>query len=186
MTTQFQQLQHENSRLKALLREKEEGLVSTFPKSECLNESEEKFRKLFEVHSAVMLVIDPDTGNIIDANQAAASFYGWSVEELQHKSIRQINLLSPEMVMQEMEKSRLQKQTRFVFRHRMSDDSVRDVEVFSNKAGVEGGRIVQGTVVHPDGVVGNVVECFMVVHFQVGDITPCRLTVVRWPVGEGA
>ncbi len=146
MTTQFQQLQHENSRLKALLREKEEGLVSTFPKSECLNESEEKFRKLFEVHSAVMLVIDPDTGNIIDANQAAASFYGWSVEELQHKSIRQINLLSPEMVMQEMEKSRLQKQTRFVFRHRMSDDSVRDVEVFSNKVEVAGKALLYSVI----------------------------------------
>ena len=131
VTTQLQQLQQENARLKALLLEKGEGLISTLTKSECLNESEAKFRKLFESHSAVMLVIDPDTGNIIDANQAAASFYGWSVEELQQMSISQINLLSPEMVMQEMEKSRLLKQNRFVFRHRRSDGSVRDVEVFS-------------------------------------------------------
>ncbi len=146
VTTQLQQLQQENARLKALLLEKGEGLISTLTKSECLNESEAKFRKLFESHSAVMLVIDPDTGNIIDANQAAASFYGWSVEELQQMSISQINLLSPEMVMQEMEKSRLLKQNRFVFRHRRSDGSVRDVEVFSNKVEVAGKALLYSII----------------------------------------
>ena len=73
------QSEQENFRLKALLKEKEEMLVASLCKGEQLHESEEKFRKLFEEHSAVMLVIDPDTANIVDANRAASSFYGWSM-----------------------------------------------------------------------------------------------------------
>jgi two-component system NtrC family sensor kinase len=41
-----------------------------------LRESESRFRKLFQDHSASLMVIDPDTGNISDANPAAAEFYG--------------------------------------------------------------------------------------------------------------
>ena len=93
METELRQLEQENSLLKALLKENEEKLTATLRKGEHLHESEEKFRKLFEEHSAVMLVIDPDTGNIVDANRAAADFYGWSIEELRKMNIQQINLL---------------------------------------------------------------------------------------------
>lgn len=41
-----------------------------------LKESEERFRMLFEGNSAVMIILDPATGVITDANQAAADFYG--------------------------------------------------------------------------------------------------------------
>ena len=42
--------------------------------NETLRESEEKFRTLFQNHAAVKLIIDPDSGNIIDANEAAVAF----------------------------------------------------------------------------------------------------------------
>ena len=45
-------------------------------------ESEERFRKMFRNHSAVMLLIKPETGEIFDANQAAEKFYRYSREEL--------------------------------------------------------------------------------------------------------
>ncbi len=41
-----------------------------------LKHSEERFKTLFREHSAVKLLIDASTANIIDANQAAADFYG--------------------------------------------------------------------------------------------------------------
>lgn len=41
-----------------------------------LQESEEKFRSLFRNHAVVKLLIDPETGSIIDANEMAAKFYG--------------------------------------------------------------------------------------------------------------
>jgi len=99
---------------------------------EALRESETLFRKLFEDHAAVKLIIDPDTGNIIDANKAAAVFYGWSREQLKQMKIQEINILSPEEVKKEMEKARTKKKLHFEFCHRLSDGSVRDVDVFSS------------------------------------------------------
>jgi PAS domain S-box-containing protein len=103
-----------------------------------LRESEERFRKLFKSHAAVKLVIDPETGIIIDANEAAEQFYGWAIAELKQMRIQQINILPPETVKAEMEKAVSSESARFEFRHRRADSSIRDVEVFSNKIEVAG------------------------------------------------
>ena len=105
---------------------------------EALRDSETLFRKLFEDTAAVKLLIDPDTGNIINANEAAAVFYGWSREQLKQMKIQEINTLSPEEVKKEMEKARTKKKIHFEFRHRRVDSSVRDVDVFSSKVEVKG------------------------------------------------
>jgi PAS domain S-box-containing protein len=99
---------------------------------EALRESEALFRKLFEDHAAVKLLLDPDTGDIIDANEAAAVFYGWSREQLRQMKIQEINTLSPEEVKKQMEKVRARQKTHLEFRHRRADGSVRDVDVFSS------------------------------------------------------
>jgi len=49
---------------------------------EALRQSEERFRKLFESHWVIKMILEPETGFIIDANQASADFYGWSIDEL--------------------------------------------------------------------------------------------------------
>ena len=48
------------------------------PSQEALPAGEHLFRSLFDHHAAVNLLIDPRTGRIIDANEAAARFYGCS------------------------------------------------------------------------------------------------------------
>ena len=113
---------------------------------EKIKQSEERFRVMFEKHSAIKMVIDPVTGKIINANQAAADFYGWSVEELRTMHIQQINTLSPEQVKSEMEKSRLSVKKQFVFQHRKADGSLRDVEVFSNLIAIEGKNLLYSIV----------------------------------------
>ena len=100
---------------------------------EALRESELLFRKVFEEHAAVKMIIDPDTGTIIDANKAAVVFYGWSSEKLKQMKIQEINTLSPEEVKKEMEKAINHKKVHFEFHHRRADGSVRDVDVFSGK-----------------------------------------------------
>ena len=113
---------------------------------EALLDSETLFRKLFEDTAAVKLIIDPDTGNIIDANEAAAVFYGWSREQLKQMKIQEINTLSPEEVKKEMEKARIKKKIHFEFRHRRVDSSVRDVDVFSSKVEVKGKDLLHSIV----------------------------------------
>jgi two-component system sensor histidine kinase EvgS len=98
-----------------------------------LSESEKKFRDLFHQHSAIKLLVDPDTGNIVEANQAAEKFYGWPGETLRRMRIQDINILSPEQVETEITKAKDLQRIHFEFRHRLADGSVRDVAVFSSR-----------------------------------------------------
>ena len=114
---------------------------------EALHESEEKFRKIFEDHAAVKLLIDPESGEIIDANNSAAVYYGWNCEELKRMKIYQINVLPPEEVNKEMQKVKSQKRVQFEFKHRRKDGSIRDVEVFSSNISI-GNKNVLHSIVH--------------------------------------
>lgn len=111
-----------------------------------LLKSEELFRKLFEEHSAVKLIVDPDTGWIINANDAAANFYGWSRERLRTMKVQDINTLPPEKVEGEMKKALASKRVRFEFRHRLADNSIRDVEVFSSKIETKGKKYLHSVI----------------------------------------
>jgi two-component system, cell cycle sensor histidine kinase and response regulator CckA len=112
-----------------------------------LAESETLFRNMFEEHAAAALIIDPDTGRIIDANHAAARFYGWSREQLRQMKIQDINTLTPEETLLEMEKARSDNRTQLEFRHRRADGSIRDVEVYSSNSAARG-REVLYSIVH--------------------------------------
>jgi len=39
---------------------------------------------VFEQHNSIMLLIDPASGAIVDANKAASRFYGYSPEHLRN------------------------------------------------------------------------------------------------------
>jgi len=99
---------------------------------EALRKSEERFRKLFENHSAIMILYDPDTGSILDANPAAVKFYGWPIEKLKLMRLQEINTYSSDELFSNIAKVRASKQSEFLVQHRRADGSVRDVEVFSN------------------------------------------------------
>ncbi|MCC7576926.1 MAG: PAS domain S-box protein, partial [Methanomethylovorans sp.] len=112
-----------------------EGFISDLTKQkkvqEALIESESRYRSLFENDHAAMLIVDPESGAIIDANPAAVSFYGWTREELRSKNIKEINILSPSEIKKEMDRATKTQSTHFFFKHCLADGSVRDVEVFS-------------------------------------------------------
>ena len=111
-----------------------------------LVESETLFRNLFQHHTAVKLIIDPDTGNIIDANDAAEQYYGWSKTQLRQMRMHDINTLPPEEVKKAMENVRNQRREHFELRHRLADGAVRDVEVFSSKIRVEGKDLLHSII----------------------------------------
>ncbi len=106
--------------------------------SQVLRTSEDRFRKLFELNSAVMLIIDPDAGNIVDANNAASDYYGWPIEQLKQMKFQEINTQSPEDAKNEIERTLLSGSVRHEFQHRISDGSISDVEVFSTTIKISG------------------------------------------------
>jgi len=82
-------------------------------------------------HGSVMLIIDPDTGDIVFANYAASRFYGWSIEELQGRNIYDINTLDNAEIEKKISLAKEQENNYFNFIHRVSDGSFRNVEVYS-------------------------------------------------------
>jgi len=104
---------------------------------EKVKKSEEKFRKMFEMHDSIMYIIDPASGEIIDANISAAKFYGYSVEELRGMNISQINALSPSLVHEEMMKALREDKNFFIFPHKLKDGAIKTVEVHSSPVKID-------------------------------------------------
>ena len=112
-----------------------------------LQKSEEKFRKLFEDHSAIKILVDPETSQIIDANKSASKFYGWSREELRNMTIYEINPLSDENIKKETENLKKKGSIRYELKHRLKNNEIRDVEVFSSSVEIDN-KIVFHSIIH--------------------------------------
>jgi PAS domain S-box-containing protein len=93
----------------------------------------EMFRRMFESHSASMLIVDKDnSGKIIDANSAAGEFYGYSVDTLKSMKISDINVMTTDEIDTQMQSAITTKTNYFNFRHRLANGQIRDVEVHSS------------------------------------------------------
>lgn len=114
---------------------------------QAMRERELLYRQMFENNRVVKLLIDPSSGQIVDANPAAAQFYGWSIEQLRLMNITQINALPPERVKAEMEMARSEARTFFRFRHHTARDGIRQVEVFSGPCTFHGRALLHSIIV---------------------------------------
>lgn len=111
-----------------------------------LRESETKFRSMFENNQAVMLLIDPETLRVVDANPAACAYYGWSLEELLAKPIFEDTSVPREKILFEMEQAVGKKKEYFNFEQRLADGRVRLVEVYSGPI-QQGGRTLLYSII---------------------------------------
>lgn len=96
-----------------------------------LRKSEQRYQSLFKKNHAVMLLIDPQKNEILDANPAAEQLYGYPVDQLCGMSVHDINTLSPEEVKKEMAKVVSERKKYFEFKHRLANGEIRDVVVYS-------------------------------------------------------
>lgn len=130
-------LRAEVDRLRARVRELEGAVVA----------NEATYRAMFEHNRAVKLLIDPLSGAIVDANQAAVEFYAWTKRELTSMNIAEINTLTRSEVEREMAEAQASRRLVFRFRHRRGTGDVRDVEVFSGPTPMEGRTLLHSIVV---------------------------------------
>jgi len=93
--------------------------------------SEERFRGLFERNHAVMLLIDPESGGIFDANPAACKFYGYTRTELTTRRFSDLNAPSPDEGLRELVRDRNREVLSVSACHRMANGDIRDVDVYS-------------------------------------------------------
>ncbi|WP_052716372.1 ATP-binding protein [Magnetospira sp. QH-2] len=112
-----------------------------------LSASEARYRALFEHTQAVGLLIDPANGDIVDANRAAASYYGYPTDRLRQMKISDINMLSKDEVAEEMVRAKAELRNYFLFKHQLASGEVRNVEVHSGPVEIMG-RSLLYSVVH--------------------------------------
>ncbi len=86
----------------------------------------ELWLSIFEFNSSVMLIIKPDTGQIVDANISAANFYGYPLNNLLKMSIDQLNI-NCETSIEEIVYN--QKEQRH-FKHKLADNKICDIEMY--------------------------------------------------------
>ncbi|WP_320047469.1 EAL domain-containing protein [uncultured Ilyobacter sp.] len=112
-----------------------------------IKKSEEDYRNLFQNHHAVMLIIDSETAGIVHANSAASKFYGWSQSELCNMKMTDINTLGKEISSKVKSAFEKREKNYFLFKHRLSNGEVRDVEIHAGTV-MFGGKTRLLSIIH--------------------------------------
>ncbi len=93
---------------------------------------------MFTEHSAVMLILDMNTGKILSANPSACSFYGYTREDILTMHIQDISE-TPNDAMKLMHVQALSNERPYsLFSHRLKDGTVKMVDVYSSQITYEG------------------------------------------------
>jgi diguanylate cyclase (GGDEF)-like protein/PAS domain S-box-containing protein len=140
------QLEEVNKTLQVRNLSLSEALAREQELSEALRYSEERFRVFFEANKAVMLAIDPDTGEVLAANSAAIDYYGYTLDQLLNMQISDINILEQEEVANEMRRAQHEERDYFFFRHVLASGEIRDVEVHSGPIDWNGKEVLYSIV----------------------------------------
>ena len=111
-----------------------------------LREGEQRYRNLFDDNPAVILVIDPASGAIVEANQAAAKFYGWPRAQLREMNVTDVSAGALAQLKAELRRAGDSGRGSFELRHRLADGSLRDVEVLTGAIRLGGRRLLYSMV----------------------------------------
>jgi|GEM_PF-1699224 len=130
--TRFQTNGRDNSFIKWTIKSTidEAGAPQWMCTGQVADNHEPPYRQMFEHNPAVMLLIDPNDGRIIDANRAATRFYGYSVVEMCAMSLQEITNQADNNMIGELKRGIANGQDFLVFQHHTSLDTDLDVEIF--------------------------------------------------------
>ncbi|WP_194913692.1 PAS domain S-box protein [Azospirillum sp. INR13] len=113
---------------------------------QALLERQQLFEQIFVASCAVKLLVDPADGRIVDANPAAAEFYGHPLDRLRSMHIHDINVAPRGEVERELQQARNAERKHFQFRHRLASGDVRDVEVYISNIVVHGRTLLMSLI----------------------------------------
>ncbi len=100
--------------------------------------ADNSYQVFFEKAKTPQLLIEPRDGCIVQANPAAAQFYGYSQQQLQAMKITEINCLTPQQIHLEMNQAVAEQRCYFRFPHRLANGDIRQVEVHCGPVTVDG------------------------------------------------
>ncbi len=107
-----------------------------------LRESEERYSTLFEDSQSAMLLVSASDARILDANAAASRMYGLPVGQIIGMGMVELTADTPENVEREVADTVADGGRAREFRHRRSDGTVFDVEIYSTPIQADGGTVL--------------------------------------------
>jgi len=112
-----------------------------------LRDFDAAFRSMFMNHSAVIYIVDLSDFSIVDANQAALDFYGYDRKSMLTKRIPDLNTTPEDEIRTEIQKSVEEGRSFYIFKHRIANGAIRDVEIYANPVTL-GDREFSLSIVH--------------------------------------
>lgn len=94
-------------------------------------ERERRYRQMFEDSASIAFLLDPSNGRIVDANIAAAAFWGHPLSALRAMRIDEIDTSPQGGIHALMQQVTTGTVSRFECRHRLANGEVRDVELYA-------------------------------------------------------
>lgn len=113
---------------------------------DALRASEERHRQMFTRNRAVQLLIEPESGAVVDANPAACDYYGYPHEKLTTLTISTLTMGEEPRVQAEMRRVLEDRSGFFEARHRLASGEIRNVEVRSSPIDVLGTQLLYSII----------------------------------------
>jgi PAS domain S-box-containing protein len=113
---------------------------------EALKESEKRYRDLFDLNNAVMVIVDPETGRIVDANAAASRYYGYSREEFSGITVMDLNITDTAVTRNNMAAILENKGAALNVKHQKKNGEIRDVMISSAPVTLGGKQLIHSII----------------------------------------
>lgn len=109
-------------------------------------ESETKYKSLFQYNFASKLLIDVETGDIVEANLAACKYYGFTPDEFKTKKVWDINVVGEDYVRSKLWESYNKKSNYLETKHRRGDGTISDVSIINGFMNINDRKMVYAIV----------------------------------------
>lgn len=111
-----------------------------------LNQSEIRYRQVFETNQALKLIINQADGKVLNANKAACQFYGFSCKELTKLSFFDLVVENDATVLQDLQRGFLEDSFYIQLTQKTANNQLRDVEIYLGKLDEEKGRTLYAII----------------------------------------
>jgi len=111
-----------------------------------LEASEKRHKTIFDNSSSSMVLIDPDTGTILDGNKAVLNYTGYSKDEFLNMNIGQISQSSKDELKKELKLALNNEKNYYELKYRLASGEIRDIEVYTGKIEVKGKDVLHSVV----------------------------------------
>jgi len=112
-----------------------------------LGKSERLHRDMFERNRAIKILIDPNSGYIVDANPAACEFYQYDLDTIKTKHIWDINTLGETDVRKLLHEASNVNNIEYQFQHRLASGEIRDVQVHTGPVESDDRKLVHSIII---------------------------------------